>query len=198
MRPHLDASCRHDSLRSFLLLEHSVRQCGRCGSQQHQPFCTSRQSPQGAQGGHQPCFDMQSSARPWCERSLCTLGKRLSRRRVCSTQFCTRALSGRAQLTLAEKRTSCRRHCKRRPCSTLLQPSSSLQLCCPVLTRRNVQISLSEPIVPCASSRQPKKGTSRSGGGALASNATVSTTLSQATREGQVAPQSEWTAWTSE
>ena len=152
MRPHLDASCRHDSLRSFLQLEHSVRRGGRCGSQQHRPFCTSRKSPQGTQGGHQPCFDMQSSARGsalgfWCERSLCTQGKRLSRRRVCSTQFCTHALSGRAQLTLAQKRTSCCRHCKRRLCSTLLQPSSSLQLCCPVLTRRNAQISLSEPIV---------------------------------------------------
>ena len=106
--------------------------------------------------------DRPSSARGsalgfWCERSLSTLDKRLSRQRVCSPPFCTHALSGRAQLTLAPKRTSCRRHCKRRPCPTLLQPSSSLQLCYPVLTRRNAKISLSEPIVPCPSSRQPKR-----------------------------------------
>ena len=42
--------------------------------------------------------------------------------------FCTHALSGRAKLTLAQKRTSCCMNCTRRPCSTLLQPSSSLQL----------------------------------------------------------------------
>ena len=149
---------------------------------------------------------MQSSARGsalrfWCERSLCTLGKRLSRRRVCSAQFCTHAHSGRAQQTLAQKRTSCCRHCKRKPCSTLLQSSSSLQLCCPVQTRRNSQISLSEPTVPCPSSRQPiRELPSRVVAHSLvlprfSTQSASPPALSQTTREERVAPPSERTAW---
>ena len=81
----------------------------------------------------------------------------MSRQRVCSSPFCTHVLSGRAQPTLAQKRSGCGTHCTRRSCSTLLQPSSSLQLCYPVPTRRSAQISLSEPTVPCPSSRQPRR-----------------------------------------
>ena len=137
----------------------------------------------------------------WCERSLYTLDKRLSRRRVCSTPLCTHALSRRAQLTLALKRTSCCKHCTRRPCSTLLQPSSSLQLCCPVPTRRNAQISISELIVLCPSSREPKRelpGRVVAHSLVLPRFSTQSASLpalSHTTREGQVAPQFEWTAW---
>ena len=77
---------------------------GQRGFQQLRLFCASRLSPQRALGGQRPRLDMPSSARGsalgfWCERSLCTLDKRLSRRRVCSTPFCTHALSVRAQLT---------------------------------------------------------------------------------------------------
>ena len=38
----LGASCRRDSLHSFLQSEHFARQGGRLGSLQHRPFCTSR------------------------------------------------------------------------------------------------------------------------------------------------------------
>ena len=38
----LGASCRHDSLHSFLQSEHFARRGGRLGSLQHRPFCTSR------------------------------------------------------------------------------------------------------------------------------------------------------------
>ena len=84
-----DASCRHDSSRSFALLEHSVRPGGRRGSQQHQLFCTSQLFPPGALGGRRPLFDMPSSAHGSthefsCEKSLCTHDKRLNRQHVCS------------------------------------------------------------------------------------------------------------------
>ena len=38
----LGASCRHDSLHSFLQSEHFARRGGLLGSLQHRPFCTSR------------------------------------------------------------------------------------------------------------------------------------------------------------
>ena len=111
---------------------------------------------------------------------------------------------------LSQKRTSCCRHCKRgagvlfvrvKPCSTLLQSSSSLQLCCPVPTRRNAQISLSEPIVPCPSSRQPiRELPDRVVAHSLvlprfSTQSASPPALSQTTWEGRVALPSESTAW---
>ena len=131
LAPHRssDAPCGHAA--PLLAAEHFVRPGGRRGSQQRRLFCTSRQRPR---------FDMPSSARGsalgfWCGRSHCTLDKRWSRQRV----------------------TCCGTHCTLRSCSTLLQRSSSLQLCYPVPTRRSALISPTEPTVPCPSLRQPKR-----------------------------------------
>ena len=136
-------------------------------------------------------------------RSLCTLDKRLSRQLVCSTSFCTRELSGRVLQTLAQKRTCCGTHCTRRSCSTLLQPSSSLQVCYPAPTRRSAQISLSEPTVPCPSSRHSRRelpGREVAHSRVLPRFSTQSVSppaLSQPTQEKQVAPSFEWTTWPS-
>ena len=88
-----DASCRHDSSRSFALLVHCVRPGGRRGSQQHQLFCTSKLFPLGALGGPRPlCGTPRSTYGSThefsCAMSLCTLDKRLNRQHVCSTPFC--------------------------------------------------------------------------------------------------------------
>ena len=93
----LDASCRHDLLHSFLLSEHFARRGGRLGFLQHRPFCTSRLISSGI-SGRSPTLSRHAELRTWfstrilrCERSLCTQDKRLSRQRVCSTQFCSHA-----------------------------------------------------------------------------------------------------------
>ena len=106
--------------------------------QQHLLFCTKR-FPPGALGGPRPLCDTLSSAHGSthefsCDKSLCTLDK-TSEQRGCSTAFYTHVLSGREPLKHAEKRTCCGTHCTRESCSTLLQPSSPLQLCHPVPTR---------------------------------------------------------------
>ena len=83
------------------------------------PSCNLEHSVRQGGGADLSSISRGSALGFCCERSPCTLGKRLSRRRVYSSQFCTRALSGRAQLTLAQKRTSCRS----RPlhCSSVVQ-----------------------------------------------------------------------------
>ena len=98
-----DASCRHDSSRSFALLVRGVRPGGRRGSQLFVP---------GALGGQRPLLDMPSSAHGSthefsCEKSPCTLDKRLNRQRVSSIPFCTHEPSGRKPLKHAQKRTCC-------------------------------------------------------------------------------------------
>ena len=109
-----------------------------------------------------PQFDMPSSTHgskhefPF-EKSLCTQYKRLFRQRVCSIPFSTHELSWREPLKHAQKRPCCGTHCTHESCSNLLQPSSSLQPCHPVPTRRSAQILLSVPIVLCPSSRQSKR-----------------------------------------
>ena len=118
----------------FAQLERCVRPGGRRGSQQHQLPCTSQLFPPGSP---RPLFDMPSSAHGSkhdfsCEKSLCTQDKRLNRQRVCAIPFCSYEPSGREPPKHAQKRTCCGTHCTHESCSTLLQPSSSLQRCHPV------------------------------------------------------------------
>ena len=148
-----------------------------------------------------PQFDMPSSTHgskhefPF-EKSLCTQYKRLFRQRVCSIPFSTHELSWREPLKHAQKRPCCGTHCTHESCST----------CCnrPLRCSLVIQCRLEEVhrfYYLCPSSfvliTPIQKGASRSGGGALASNATVfhakckSSALSEPTHEGQVVHSSE-------